>query len=217
MDDYLKTLKRVGAVLIITGVLDIGVMIYCILNGISYSSSLNVFALIAGILLHRGNLATVRVVTWFAALFATAFGVFLLLMPFLQPPALWLLQIRMHFAEVLSGFGVALLLVLLMIWIYHQLRSSEVLSARRDAGRTDSPPKSAFVCGALFVVGLAVLMQLVTHGDSAKEAIRLAQEQVGPGFQFHVDGIRWSGKHVSAEVTAYNERDIKSVEVEWDR
>lgn len=217
MDDHLKTLTRVGTVLIIIGLLDISVMTYCALNGIGYSSSLNIFAVIAGILLRRGNLATVRAVTWFAALFATAFGVFVLSMPFLQPPALWLLQIRMHSAEVLSGFAIALVLVPVMVWIYRELRSPEVLRARRNVGRTDSPPKSAFVCGSLFVVGLAVLMWFVTHGDSAKEAIRLAQEQIGPGFRFHVDSMRWSGKHIYAEVTAYNEREIKSVEVEWDR
>ena len=48
-------LRRVGLVLIAFGMLDIGVMIYCIANAINYSSSFNVFAVIAGIYVGRGH------------------------------------------------------------------------------------------------------------------------------------------------------------------
>ena len=49
-------LARVGEVLLIVGVLDIGAMIYCIMKGISYASSFNIFAVWLGILLIRGSL-----------------------------------------------------------------------------------------------------------------------------------------------------------------
>jgi hypothetical protein len=41
-------LRRVGLALIVFGMLDIAVMIYCIANAVSYSSSFNVFAVLAG-------------------------------------------------------------------------------------------------------------------------------------------------------------------------
>ena len=40
----LQILHRVGLALIVFGLLDIGLMIYCIFNGVSYSSSFNIFA-----------------------------------------------------------------------------------------------------------------------------------------------------------------------------
>jgi hypothetical protein len=45
--------RRVGAVLIVLGLLDIGLAMYCIANEIAYSSSLNIFAVIAGVFLRR--------------------------------------------------------------------------------------------------------------------------------------------------------------------
>jgi hypothetical protein len=53
---YRGILKCVGGVLIVIGLIDIAVMIYCIVNRISYSSSFNIFAVIAGILSMRGGL-----------------------------------------------------------------------------------------------------------------------------------------------------------------
>ena len=44
-------------------------MIYCIVNDMSYSSSLNIFAVAAGIVLMRGGLKTAGVIRW-TALFA---------------------------------------------------------------------------------------------------------------------------------------------------
>ena len=48
-------LRRVGLALIVFGLLDIGVMVYCIANGVNYSSSFNVFAVLAGTYVRRGH------------------------------------------------------------------------------------------------------------------------------------------------------------------
>jgi hypothetical protein len=48
---HLAILKRVGAVLVVIGLIDIVWMIYCIVHKISYRSSLNLFGVIAGALL----------------------------------------------------------------------------------------------------------------------------------------------------------------------
>jgi len=48
---YQKILRNVGWALLWLGVVDVGVMIYCIANNIGYSSSFNIFAIIAGVFL----------------------------------------------------------------------------------------------------------------------------------------------------------------------
>jgi hypothetical protein len=61
-DQHIPILKCVGGVLLIVGLVDIAVMIYCIANRISYSSSFNIFAVVAGIFLLRGNLRAASLV-----------------------------------------------------------------------------------------------------------------------------------------------------------
>ena len=68
---YLPSLKRVGTVLVAVGLLDIGVMVYCVMNGISYTSSFNIAAVIGGIFLRRGSLRAASIVAWLAVLFLT--------------------------------------------------------------------------------------------------------------------------------------------------
>jgi hypothetical protein len=51
IDDHLQIMRRVGKVLIVVGLIDIGFMVYCIANRMGYSSSLNIFALAGGIFL----------------------------------------------------------------------------------------------------------------------------------------------------------------------
>ena len=48
-------LRRVGVSLIAFGLFDIGVMVYCIINRINYSSSFNIFAVLAGIFVWRDH------------------------------------------------------------------------------------------------------------------------------------------------------------------
>ena len=66
-ETYLTTLARVGLVLVVIGVIDIAVMIYCIVNGIRYSSSFNIFAVVLGVMLVRGNLRAASVVSFFGS------------------------------------------------------------------------------------------------------------------------------------------------------
>jgi len=58
---HLFILKRIGWVLLVIGLVDIGVMVYCIANGFAYSSSLNIFAVVGGAFLVRGSLYDCRV------------------------------------------------------------------------------------------------------------------------------------------------------------
>jgi hypothetical protein len=193
-------------------------MIYCIVNRISYSSSLNIFAVVAGILLLRGSLGTARVVTWFSAFMLSAFllGAFMVF-PWLQPLDYWLLKVR----ESPSGFllSIALAAVVLgwMFWIYRQLRSPIVMEARVAAGHKLGMPTSAFVAGGALAVFMAAMLQLTLKGESAEKAVRIAAQQYGNEYKYFVSSINWTGSHGSARLTAYNDKESKEVEVEWEQ
>ena len=215
---HLETLRRVGWLLVVVGALDIGVMIYCITNQISYSSSFNVFALVAGIFLLRGNLEAVRYVTWFSAfMFSGLLLASLFAFPWIQPVDYWLLVARRHPFESAAYALFPIACLWMLFWIYSQLRLPAVVEARAAVGQTRSAPKSAFVAGAALAIFLAVMLQLNLKGEAAREAKRLAAEQYGSEYSYFVSSIKWSGNHVSALLTAYNEDETKEVAVEWDR
>lgn len=67
MTEHRAVLKRVGLVLVAVGLADVAVMIYCIATRQSYSSSINVFAVAAGVFLIRGSLAAAHWVACFSA------------------------------------------------------------------------------------------------------------------------------------------------------
>jgi hypothetical protein len=197
--------------------LDIGFMIYCVVNRMSYSSSLNIFAVVAGILLIRGNLSAVRVVTWFSAfmLCGLLLGV-LIVVSWMQPLDYSLLLLRENpFVSVVS-IALTAVLLLSLFWVYRQLRSPAVLEARVAAGHRPGPPRSAFVAVTTLAVFLAVMMQFTLRGESGEKAQRLAAQQYGADYKYFVSSMNWSGRRVSARVTAYNDEDSKEVEVEWE-
>ncbi len=74
MNDSSDPFKKAGITLLCVGLIDIGVMVYCIVNKISYSSSFNMFAVIAGILLIKGNVYTVRIVRWLSVFIIAAYN-----------------------------------------------------------------------------------------------------------------------------------------------
>lgn len=215
MNDHRPVLKRIGLVLVVVGVLDIAYMIYCVSQGQSYSSSFNIFSVIAGIFLLRGNLKAVRFITWFSAFALTGFAGALLLFPFQKPLDLWATELRLHpvgtSASVL--FGVAA--VALLAWVYTQLRTPIVVEARMAAGQKAAPPKLAFALGASLVLGLAIMVPLTLGGESGVKAIEVAKAKHGASYQYQVTGLHWAGEHIYATLTAYNEHEIKSVQVEW--
>ena len=129
-------LARVGEVLLIVGVLDIGVMIYCIMNGISYASSFNIFAVGFGILLIRGSLWAASVVRFFSALFVACGISLIAVFPFLQPIRLTLAEAHhiSPFPFVLSLFFLAL-----SFWTARELNGEPVLAAFQASGKSVSP------------------------------------------------------------------------------
>jgi hypothetical protein len=218
MDNYRRELRQAGLVLIVIGVADIGFMIYCVMTQRNYQSSLNIFAVIAGIFLVRGSLAAARVVTWFCAFLLAGFlGALLILFPTMQPLDLWLTQFRLDPMAAISIWGLTFAVLCALAWVYWRLRSPAVVRARVDAGLSSSPPRSAFVLGISLVVVLALLMHFTMGGENEAKAIDIAKSRYGPEYKYHVTGMRWSNSTVHATIAAYNDREVKSVEVQWER
>lgn len=218
MAEHLSILRRVGWVLVVVGLLDVGLMAYCIANQQSYSSSLNVFAVIAGIFLLRGHLGAVRVVAWFSAFMLTGLLLCsLAVFPWMQPLDYWLLITRQHPFSAVVYFILVVAVLWMLYWVYRRLRLPAVLEARVAAGHTPGPPTSAFVAGSALAIFLATMMQLMLRGETAQEAKHLAAQQYGGQYRYFVSSISWSGNHVSARLTAYNEDETKEVAVEWQR
>ncbi len=218
MSDHKIILRRIGIILIIIGLIDVGVMVYCINNQISYSSSFNIFAILAGIYLYRCNLRVTGWVTWFAAFYSTGFllGIFILF-PFIAPFDYMIFQMKSNPSAFILSVAAAPLVVGLLIWIYVQLRKVPILEARSSSGFSNSAPKSAFISGALLVIVLTALMNLTLNGADATEALRLAQEENGTEYNYYVSALNWSGGHVSATVIAYKEDEAHTLAVEWDK
>jgi hypothetical protein len=217
MNDHRTILHRVGLVLVVIGALDIGWMIYCIANEVNYSSSFNIFAVIAGVFLLRGHLGAAKIVTWFSAFLLSGFVVgSLTLFPQLQPLDYWLVLLRKDPGGSLMSIALVIVVLGMLFWIYTQLRQAPVVAARVAAGQKAGAPLSAFLTGSALVLALTVVMHLTIEGEMGEKAVRLATEQNGPNYKYFVSSMNWGNSHVSAHLIAYNDREVKEVSVEWE-
>jgi len=213
-----KVLKRCGLVLIAVGSLDIAYMVWCIANGRSYSSSLNIFALVGGILLVRGGLKTARWVATLSSFMLAACGVGLVVMPFMYPIGYWAAVLR-------SGVGSAVSLIVagafcvLLFWVRRQVMCPEVRHAQLAAGLSPPKTKVAVAIGAALPVLIVVLLGFMFRSDTAQEAVRRAGQQLGGGYHYVVTSMQMRSnmkeKSVFAVVAAYNDTELKSIQVSW--
>jgi len=213
---HIPILRRAGWVLIAVGLLDIGFMIYCIVNQMSYSSSLNIFAVVVGVLLVRGNLPTARFVTSATAFLLSGLAVgCLTVYPWLMPWKYTWQTFRSDPADWAATMAFFFAIPLLLAWVYRQLRLPAVVAALAAKGHRSRAPIVAFVSGAALAISMGVLMQLVLNGDTAREAIGRARQQHGTEYDYFVSNINWGGGRARATVVGYNEREVRDIEVEW--
>jgi hypothetical protein len=215
---HTKILQRCGWVLIVVGALDIAYMIWCIANQIAYSSSFNIFALVGGILLVRGGLKAARWVAALSTFMLAACVIGLLLMPFIYPFGYWLAVTR-HGTGMVVGLVIAAALLTLLAWVRQQVMHPEVRQAQLAAGLPPPRIKVPFALGVALPVLLVSLLRFMFRGDSAHEAIRRAEQQLGGNYHYVVTNMQVSSnmkeKSVFAVVTAYNDTEIKSIQVRW--
>jgi len=213
-------LKRVGCVLIIAGLLDIGVLIYCVANHISYTSSLHLFAVISGIFLLRGSLRAATVVRWLAIFALAACSALLVAWPLLQPFSLTLLELRLNPRGAAISVLYAALFLGLLFWIAKELGSAPIQNAIIQAGRKSRDMRIPAAVGVGLVIVIGVLMSMLLGGESAERAKSMAEQQLGHSYRFYVSALRvaknYRGTFVSGEVMAWNDFEIKTIPVHWE-
>ena len=163
--DFRFVLRRVGWTLIVLGTLDIVYMVYCIVDRVPYSSSLNIFAVIAGIFLVRGHLGAARLVAGFLAFALSAMAIAsIALLPWTVPLDYWAVLFRLNpLGFVVSAFvGVAAIGAFL--WAYQQLRDPAVIEAHVASGKSGAAPIYASAAGAILAVALTVMFKLTLGG-----------------------------------------------------
>lgn len=215
-----QILKRAGVVLLVVGLLDIGVLIYCIANDLSYSSSFNIFAVIAGVFLLRGSLRAASVVRWLSVFMLAAFLTLILAWPLVQPWDLTVTEIRLNPWSAGGTVAFAALVFGLLAWLYSQLGRASVLAARAAAGRPNRDMRIPAAVGVGLVAILVAFLSVFLTGESASKAKSIAAQQLGDGYRYHVSSLNIQmnngGKFVSSVVTAWNAKEIKSVPVRWE-
>lgn len=213
-------LKRVGAVLLVVGLIDIAVMIYCIANRISYSSSFNIFAVIAGIFLLRGSLRAASIVRWFAIFMLAGFLAMMIVWPFIQPFSLTLTQARLSPGTSVVMFAFMAFVLALLVWLIRELGLEPIMAARASAGRKKRDMRIPAAVGVGLVIVMGAFMVLLLGGESASRAKSMAEQQVGSGYRFHVSSLNIAknnqGTFVSGVVTAWNDNEIRTIPVHWE-
>ncbi len=216
---YMPTLRRAGTVLMAVGAVDIAAMILCAAGGIAYSSNFNVFALVAGYILYHGNLRAANVIAWIAAFLLTSFLSMLVFLPALEPIDLLLLKVKLQPLPYAISAVTYVVAVILLNWVINELRTDTIVLAQEIAGikvRRLIAPVVLAICVSI-VVSIAVPVML--GGEAGQRAVHLAGLKLGANYKYHVKSLKIKkspeGKHVSGVVTAYNDNEIKTVEVDW--
>lgn len=216
LPNWRTQLKRVGWALIVIGLIDIAYMVYCIVYRLGYASSLNIFAVLAGVYLVRGSLRTANVVRWFSAFILSGVVGFLILLPFYEPWGLWVARFHQAPSETLVTIVVTLVVFGVIAWVCRELSSEEIAQAIQDAGIRMRPLSAALLAGTGIVVFVGGMLFFMLNGQDARRAISLATKIDGPNYRYTVTAISISDGYVRADVTAYRSNDIRSEHVEFN-
>jgi hypothetical protein len=213
-DPQRAVMRRAGLALAAIGLIDVGWCALCVAQGQSYSSSFNIFALGAGVLVYRGSTGAARFVVKGLSFFLGAFLLLPLVMPVLMPPRLlWLQLQRASAGSVLEGVGLYVGALGLLYWIRGMLARVSVHGTGGSA-----PPlhrSLAAAAGAAIPLFLAVILPLYQHGAAGQRAVIEAEGQAGPGYSFYVQQLSGSRSRGSARVVAYSDTELREVEVKW--
>jgi hypothetical protein len=216
----MNNLRRVGWALIFVGTADVGLMIYCIANHVSYSSNFNILAIVAGVFLLRGSLKAARLVAWFSAFLLSGIGGMLVVAPFWMPWDYLRISLSLKHWLPVELAAVVLLVFPFLIWMYRtlaQAKSEPGLGAPTQSMSRWREPKLGFIAGALLAVVLGGLLGFMGKTETAQKVIANAKHQVGPNYRFFVSSMHanstGTGTNVNTTVEAYNEREIKDVQV----
>jgi hypothetical protein len=216
---HIPILRRVGAVLIVIGLLDVGLMIYCIAHGYKYSSSFNIFAVAAGIFLLYGNLLAASILRGFAIFIIAATLWIPLLLVFLLPWNLLVTMLRVCPGEIISGAAHWAFFLFVLLWIVQELQREPVSAAMAEAGIRQRGILRPVISGMVLVVLIGAGAAIALRGETAQHAMLLARQKTGPGYRIFVHGISFKkdrrGEYSAATVYAWNDKGIWDFPVQW--
>jgi len=222
IDDHRPIFQRVGLVLIGVGLVDIVLMVYCFTNHKGYSSCLNIFAVIAGIVLLNGSLKAARIVSLLAALFIATFTGVMLSLCWLFPLDLAVSYLRIRTLTTIVAISAAAALLIAVVWIYRTLTSPPIRIAmnRAEVNHTSfwRRPSLGFWVGSCLALFFLISESFLIDAEINQKARQRAAAQIGPGYNFHVTSLITppDGKFGRALITAYNDKEIKDIVVEWE-
>jgi hypothetical protein len=195
-------------------------MIWCIANQASYSSNFSIFALVGGFLLYRGGLKAARWCASALTFLLTACAMTLVVVPFIYPFGYWFAVLRHGNAMGILSVLVGAALFALLFWVRQQVLHPAVHEAQQAAELQPPRVKLPFALGVALALLVVTVFRLMTGGDTARKTIERAQLLHGPQYQYVVTSMQVSsnmkGKRVHAIVAAYNDREIKSISVNWE-
>jgi hypothetical protein len=210
-------LQAPGKVLIFAGLADIGIMIYCIINKVNYSSSFNIFAVIAGILLLRGSLKTANIAAKFLALFIGMAAIILPYYLITMPVDYIVVSFKLHPGNMIFTVLIITALCVFMIWTYKALTTPAILKILEEQKIITKTfwkqPKAGFAAGVVLGAALSALLFFMFSGPMKEMIESKAKEQTGPGYKYHIVNFNSSNANYRATVAAYNDDEIKEVEI----
>ena len=224
-DDYRPPLRKVGIALIAVGVGDIAWMIYCISHGMKYSSSSNVFSVIAGILLIRGGLRTANIVAFLSAMTISGSIGVTIMTPMFIPLDLICTYWKLRFIATLGSSLLAIATTLFCYWVYKVLTTAAVSAATAEKYPKWTSwwrrPRTGFFSGFILVLVVSISLLRLMHGKTAVRAVVEAQRQVGEHYKFAVTHLHTFSAGgittVKGIVTAYNDKEIRTIPVDWQQ
>ena len=212
MEENRKVMRRVGAVLLTAGIIDVLVMVYCIAKKINYSSSFNIFAIIAGIFLLRGSLRAVRAISMISAFMMAAFLGLIFMLPVIFPTGLLTIYYSLHPVYGLMTFLVFALIEGFLFWTYRSL--TPLLAPAAFFKR----PSFGFLMGVCAIIFLSTVYTLARNMPDAKLVIETARKQGSPDSRYFIStyqqGRKDNKKYLRAKVMAYKPGEIKSIDVD---
>lgn len=213
-EPQLAVMRKAGLVLAAVGLVDLASCILTVSRGGHHSSSLNIFALFAGLLVYRGSARAARFVV--RGLSFLLGGFILVPLPLIaaNPWRLLLLQIRLSAWSFIQGAAMYLALVAVLFWVRHLLGGLRI-HAQGEAARPLHRSIAAWI-GAGIPICLAVVLPVSLASDGGRRAAAEARRQLGPGYSFHVQQLSTWGGSGRAVVAAYTDSQLRYVTVQWD-
>jgi hypothetical protein len=211
-------LRRVGLVLVISGLADLGWTIFQAIQTRSFSYDFTLF--IAAIAVLTGSLTAADFVRRIAAFGLGGLAVFTPYWLISEPPSLLWARLRLDTVATIETMATTLLLAVLAAWTLRELSREPVMvdAANRPWAWVNAP--RAFAGGVTLCLVLGVILLPLAYGKTGDRARLNAEAKLGSSFEYHLETLSVtsdsSGRHISAIVAAWNDSAVVELPVAWD-